>query len=125
MTTAGAASPPPLEGARPVARQSRFRGVRLMVPAAFLALQACIVVPQSREVYDPECRMLTRHVTLEAAVLGSFQTCAGDACAAMLAAMGAVTAVSAVVAGSIALVGNIVYWFERQGQCGRNPTSVP
>ncbi len=99
-----------------------FRSVALVLA---LALSACIVVPQTREVYDPDCRMLTRQVTLEAAVLGSFQSCAGDACAAMLAAMGAVTAASAVISGSIALVGNVVYWFERQGRCGRMPAPEP
>jgi hypothetical protein len=30
-----------------------------------------------------------------------------------------VTAATAVVSGSVALVGNMVYWFERQGQCAR------
>jgi hypothetical protein len=39
----------------------------------------------------------------------------------MLVAMGAVTAASAVVSGSIALVGNVVYWFERQGRCNPPP----
>jgi hypothetical protein len=96
--------------------------VHRLAPAALaMALQSCIVVPQTREVYDPDCRMLTRQITLEAAVLGSFQSCAGDACAAMLVAMGAVTAASAVISGSVALVGNAVYWFERQGQCARQP----
>jgi hypothetical protein len=35
----------------------------------------------------------------------------------MLVALGAVTAASAVISGSIAVVGNAVYWFERQGRC--------
>jgi len=103
------------------ARRSRLRGVRWVLTP--LVLQACIVVPQTREVYDPECRVLTRQMTLETAVLGGFQSCAGDACVAMLAAAGAVTAASAVISGSIALAGNVVYWFERQGQCAR--PSVP
>ena len=101
------------------ARRSRLRGVRWVLILAFVALQACIVVPQTRQVYDPECRMLTRQLTLETAVLGGFQSCAGDACVAMLAAAGAVTAASVVISGSIVLVGNVVYWFERQGQCHR------
>jgi hypothetical protein len=49
----------------------------------------CIVVPQTREVYDPECRILTRQMTLEAAYVGTFQACAGDGCLAMLTAAGA------------------------------------
>ena len=84
-----------------------------------LALAGCIVVPQTREVYDPECRVLTRRMTLETATIGGFQRCAGDGCLALLSAAGAVTAASAVVSGSIALVGSVVYWFERQGQCLR------
>ena len=89
--------------------------------AALVTLAGCIVVPQTREVYDPECRLLTRQMTLQAAYVGGFQHCAGEGCLALLSAAGAVTAVSAVVSGSIALVGNVVFWFERQGQCLRAP----
>jgi hypothetical protein len=89
------------------------------------ALAGCIVVPQTREVYDPECRLLTRQMTLQAAYVGGFQSCAGEGCLALLSAAGAVTAVSAVVSGSNALVGTVVYWFERQGQCLRAPVPVP
>ncbi len=90
------------------------------------ALSACVVVPQTREVYDPGCQVLTRQITLEAAYIGGFQRCHGDGCAALLSAAGAVTLASAVVSGSIALVGNVVYWLERQGQCLRRPpTSTP
>jgi hypothetical protein len=91
-----------------------------------LAVQGCVVVPQTREVYDAECRTLTKQVTLETAVVGGFGSCTGDACAAMLVATGAVTAISAVVSGSIAVVGNVVYWFERQGRCPtREPAGAP
>jgi hypothetical protein len=90
---------------------------RLAVGAAATLLQACIVVPQTRETYDPECRMLTRQVTLEAAVLGGFHSCHGRGCEVLLVSAGLVTAASAVVSGSIAVVGNAVYWFERQGKC--------
>jgi hypothetical protein len=31
--------------------------------------------------------------------------------------LGVVAVASAVVSGSIAVVGNVVYWLERQGQC--------
>ena len=95
---------------------------RLVINAGIvmmLALQACVVVPQTREVYDAECHMLTKQMTLETAVLGRFQGCANEGCAALLVAAGAITAASAVVSGSIALVGNVAYWFERQGNCQR------
>jgi hypothetical protein len=89
-----------------------------------LVLAGCIVVPTTREVYDPECQMVTRHITLETAALGGLQSCAGDGCVAMLTAMGVVTAASVVVSGSIALVGNAVYWMERKGRCVK-PTPWP
>ena len=89
-----------------------------------LCLSGCIVVPQTVVVYDPDCKMHTRHVTLEAAYLGGFHSCAGDGCVAMLAAVGVLTAASVVVSGSIALVGNVVYWMERQGRCPRAPAFV-
>jgi len=100
------------------------RRARWALALACLALQACVVVPQTRDVYDPECMVMKRQMTLEVAALGSFQSCGGDACMAMLVALGAVTAATAVVSGSVALVGNMVYWFERQGQCAR-PAAVP
>jgi chaperone required for assembly of F1-ATPase len=87
--------------------------------ALMLVLQGCIVVPQTREVYDADCRTMTKEIVLETAVVGRFQGCAGDACVAMLVATGAITAASAVVSGSIALVGNVAYWIERQGRCLR------
>jgi hypothetical protein len=94
--------------------------LRLRARAAasvLLALQACVVVPQTNLVYDPECRVVTRRMTLQAAVIGSFRSCNGDGCAVMLAATGAVAAASLVISGSIALVGNVVYWLQRQGEC--------
>ena len=102
-----------------VRRAARPLGSTLLLSA----LAGCIVVPQTREVYDSECRLLTRQMTLETAYVGGFQRCAVEGCLALLSAAGAVTAVSAVVSGSIALVGNVVYWFERQGQCRRAATA--
>ena len=101
---------------QPLVRATLFASLFATLCAS---LAACIVLPQTREVYDPECRVLTRQMTLETAYVGSFQRCVGDGCLALLSAAGVVTAASAVVSSSIALVGNVVYWFERQGQCMR------
>ena len=96
-----------------------------LLTACLASLVGCIVVPQTQRVYDPDCKMHTHQVTLEAAVLGGFHRCAGDGCLALLAAAGVVTAASLVVSGSIALVGNVVYWIERQGRCPRAPAAAP
>jgi starvation-inducible outer membrane lipoprotein len=101
--------------------QSRRPLLRLSASAVALLLAGCLVVPQTVEVYDPDCRMRTKQVVLETAVVGGFHSCAGDGCVAMLATLGFITAASVVVSGSIAIVGNVVYWAEKQGQCVRSP----
>ena len=101
------------------------RTARAALAALVLTLgSACVVVPQTRETYDADCRTMRKQMTLETAVVGGFQRCSGEGCVALLAAAGAVTAATAVVSGSIALVGNVVYWFERQGQC-KPPATAP
>jgi hypothetical protein len=40
----------------------------------------------------------------------------------LLAAAGATAEASAVISGSIVIVGNVVYWFEKQGRCLRETT---
>ena len=92
---------------------------RAFVSVAAVLLSACVVLPQTREVYDTECQVLRRHITLEVAQLQGFHGCYGDACAVMLVAASAVTLASLVVSGSIAVVGNAVYWAERPGNCRR------
>ncbi len=94
--------------------------LRLGPALALVALlSACVVVPRTVQVYDEDCRMQVRHMTLEVAQLGSFRACSNEGCLVLLAATGVVAAASVVVSGSIALVGNIVYWTERQGRCAR------
>ena len=85
--------------------------------ALLLLLAGCIVVPRSTQVYDPQCRAYVKQMVLEAEVIGAIGHCHNDGCAVMLASMGIVSAASAVVSGSVAVIGNIVYWAERQGRC--------
>jgi len=58
-------------------------------------------------------------MVLEMQQIGVFGGCVNDGCVALLVAFGAVAATSAVVSGSIVVAGNVVYWFEKQGQCAR------
>jgi len=43
--------------------------------------------------------------------------CENDACVALLVAVGAISAATAIVSGSIVMVGNIIYWYEKKGLC--------
>ena len=92
---------------------------------AVFGLAACVVVPVTRDVYDPDCRMMRREVTLEAAVLGQFHSCAGQECSMLLATLGVVSAATLVVSGSLAIVGNIVYWLEHEANCRRRNAPAP
>jgi hypothetical protein len=85
------------------------------------ALTACIVLPVTHEVYDPQCQVIARHMDLQPVQIAAIQGCSNQGCAMLLAAAGATAAVSAVVSGSIVVVGNVVYWFERQGRCKPTP----
>lgn len=93
----------------------RHAGWAALAAAGLLA--GCVVVPVTRDVYDPNCRMERREVTLEAAVVGQFGSCSGQGCAALLAGLGLVSAATLVVSGSIAVVGNVVYWLEHEANC--------
>lgn len=90
-------------------------------------LAGCVVVPRTADVYDEQCRAYVKQVVLETEVIGAIGHCRGDECVAMLAAAGIIATVSAVISGSVAIVGNIAFWAERRGQCpgGTPPPPVP
>ncbi len=92
---------------------------RALAALSLWALAGCVVVPVTRDVYDPDCRLMRREVTLEAAVLGQFHSCSGQECSALLATLGVVSAATLVVSGSLAVVGNVVYWLEHEANCRR------
>ena len=93
---------------------------RAAAAGAALLLAGCIVVPQTTYRYDPDCRIVARRMELQAVQVAAIGGCSNEGCAALLAAAGLTAAASAVVSGSISLVGNVVYWLERQGQCRRD-----
>ncbi|HEY0823298.1 MAG TPA: hypothetical protein VGD76_05870 [Ramlibacter sp.] len=90
---------------------------RLLAGGAVLLLAGCVLVPRTVHHYDAECRVTVRHMELQPVQIASIQHCANDGCLVLLAAAGATAAASAVISGSITIVGNVVYWLERQGSC--------
>jgi hypothetical protein len=84
-----------------------------------LLLSACIVLPRTELVYDDDCKIQKRQMVLDVHQVGYFGGCANQGCVALLVGAGAVATASAVISGSIAVVGNVVYWLERRGQCFR------
>lgn len=74
-------------------------------------------LPKVMTSYDKRCQIEKRHMSLEVHQVATIAGCANEACAAALVLFGAVTAATAVVSGSVVLVGNVVYWLEEQGHC--------
>jgi hypothetical protein len=104
-----------------LAGEAAHRGVRSAVVVALLALQACVAVPRTTQVYDEGCRIHARQMVLEIEQVGAIGGCVNQGCVALLVAAGVITAASVVVSGSIVIAGNVAYWFEKQGQCQRQP----
>jgi hypothetical protein len=92
---------------------------RLLPWLLALMTTGCVFVPVTTEVYDPGCRIQAKEMTLQPVQVGGFANCRGNECATLLVFVGATAAASAVVSGSIVVVGNVAYWFEKQGRCNR------
>ncbi len=102
----------PEQGSSPV-----FKTLQQLVPLLVLLIQGCVFVPITTEAYDPGCRITSRQMKLQPVQVASLGSCRGNECAGLLVLIGATAAASAVISGSIVVVGNIVYWFEKQGLC--------
>jgi hypothetical protein len=98
--------------AAPVRIVGRMKGFSFLAAAL---LQGCVFLPRTETVYDQKCDVHVRQLTLEARALGQFPgSCSGKDCGYLLVALGVIAAGSAVISGSIVVVGNAVYWAERQ-----------
>lgn len=80
-------------------------------------LAGCVYTPRSVTLYDPDCRIQTRQMVLDERQVGVIGRCHNEGCVAALVVFGAVSAATAVVSGSIVVVGNVVYWFEKRSNC--------
>lgn len=89
----------------------------LAAAAVALSLWGCVYAPRTVSVYDPDCQIVTRHMVLDGQQVAAIAHCHNEGCLALLVTMGAVSAVTAVVSGSVVVVGNVVYWFEKRSQC--------
>lgn len=82
-----------------------------------LALAACVFAPRTVSVYDPQCQIVTRQMVLDNQQVAAIAHCQNEGCLTLLVAMGAVSAVTAIVSGSVVVVGNVAYWFEKRSLC--------
>jgi len=82
-----------------------------------LLISGCIYYPKRVEVYDSDCNIRTRKLTLGVIGSNSVPSCSGGNAGACLAAIAAVGPVTAVVSGSIVVIGNTLYYMEKEGPC--------
>ena len=80
-------------------------------------LGGCVYFPKTTSEYDEKCLVYQRHMTLAVQQVGFVAGCRGESCLGALVFVGAVSASTAVVSGSVVVVGNVVYWMENRGRC--------
>jgi len=84
----------------------------------------CVIVPVTVADYDVQCQVVTRHMELQAVQIGAIHNCSNDACVGLVIVAAGVAAASAIVSGSIVVVGNIAFWAERRSNCLRAPSGA-
>jgi len=95
----------------------RFKACSLVLAFASMGLYGCIYLPTTTAEYDPACGIIKRHMSLQANQVEAFVGCQNEGCLELLVLAGVVSATTFVVSGSIAVVGDVVYWLEAKGQC--------
>jgi len=90
---------------------------------AFLvvACTGCIVYPKKVRVYDPDCGATSHKLTLEAEFLwGDCNAKSAEEAEVCLLIIAGTGVASTAISGSIVVVGNTLYWLEKQGRCERS-----
>ena len=94
------------------------------LPLTLLLLGGCVYMPETTVRYDAKCGVYEKKMTMQPYQVGTLMGCRDEGCVTGLVAAGVVSAASAVISGSVVVVGNVVSWLEKQGQC-LNPPSTP
>lgn len=96
----------------------------LLISFFSIFLCSCAVVPEFTEKFDKKCQTVQKKVELsieEAGVFDKLECSDKDDCKSMFLAKvigsALVFPVSAIISGSIAVIGNTIYWVEEYGQC--------
>ncbi len=95
----------------------------------FSACCSCVVTPRSVEHTDEKCGRLSKRYVLDVHEIESFPVhCINLHCEAEAMLLIGVSVVSAIVSGSVMVLGNTVHWLEEQKTCpnqdySRDPTA--
>lgn len=89
-----------------------------------LLLSGCVYTPQLVTRYDEDCDIEFRQLALtiqQMQAINPGTSCSGKECLALLTAQILLVPASAIVSGSIVLVGNTVFWMQKEGRCLVDP----
>lgn len=96
----------------------------LLISFLSLFLCSCAVMPKFTEKFDEKCQTVQKKIELSIESAGMFKDleCSNNKdCKAVfleeVLASVIIFPVSAIISGSIALIGNTIYWVEEYGQC--------
>ncbi|WP_286263204.1 hypothetical protein [Thalassotalea atypica] len=99
---------------------SQFLSTTLII----LSLTGCAVVPSVNKEYDKQCNIVKKNIELSIEQVDAFDQlhCSSNhECKAdflgQVAGAALIFPVSAVISGSIAVVGNTMYWLTELGEC--------
>ena len=84
-------------------------------------LSACVYLPRSTQVFDPDCRIVANPMVLEEVQVAAIHQCVNQGCIALVIGASAVSAASIVISGSVVVAGNIADGLERRIRCRREP----
>jgi hypothetical protein len=68
-------------------------------------------------VYDPKCQINTRKVTASVEQVRELDACSNEECVAQVLQLAVSSLAAPIIAGSVVVVGNVVYWLERAASC--------
>lgn len=98
---------------------------KIILVASFCSfLSACVVVPSVTSAYDETCQIVKQKVELTIEEVSSFEQlhCSNShSCESQfvgqVVGVALILPLSAIVSGSVAVIGNTMYWLQEQGKC--------
>ena len=84
---------------------------------AALLLVGCAASVKVVNVYDPKCQINTRKVTATVEQVRALEACSNEQCVAQVLRLAFSTVTAPIMAGSISVVGNVVYCLEKSATC--------
>ena len=102
---------------------ARIRSASLLA-CALAFVPGCVIVPATIDTYDTDCQAVSHHLVLQSVQIAEINHCRNQECTMMAVAGAATVAVTAIVSGSVVIVGNAAYWIERRANC-RPPAVAP